>query len=207
MIGGDPAAAEVVGQAAEADILPAPANSSEDHYGEPPHTQPPRPVRGRPQPIRRVPKPKMTGLLDSPVRNLTAGVLYTITIIIIGTIAYMAAGWSLKDAFYMVVTTVYIVGYEEVRPINTPFLYATTLLLIVSGCTGIIFLTGALVQFFTLTQLSKVIGLKRMNAQIDQLTGARGGVRLRPHRQRLGALLERLERRLRRDRGRRSACQ
>ena len=38
-----------------------------------------------------------------------------------------------------------------------------------SGCTGVIFLTGALVQFITLSQLNKVMGLKRMNTQVDQL--------------------------------------
>jgi voltage-gated potassium channel len=113
----------------------------------------------------------MRGLFDSPHRNLIFGVAYTIGVMILGTAAYLAAGWSLRDAFYMVVTTVYTVGYEEVRPINTPALYAITLILIVLGCTGIIFLTGALVQFFTLAALSKTIGLKRMNKQIDQLSG------------------------------------
>jgi voltage-gated potassium channel len=113
----------------------------------------------------------MRGLFDSPHRNLIFGVAYTISVMILGTAAYLAAGWSLRDAFYMVVTTVYTVGYEEVRPINTPALYAITLTLIVLGCTGIIFLTGALVQFFTLAALSKTIGLNRMNKQIDQLSG------------------------------------
>jgi voltage-gated potassium channel len=103
----------------------------------------------------------MRGLFDSPHRNLIFGVAYTISVMILGTAAYLAAGWSLRDAFYMVVTTVYTVGYEEVRPINTPALYAITLTLIVLGCTGIIFLTGALVQFFTLAALSKTIGLNR----------------------------------------------
>ncbi len=84
----------------------------DDHHG---NDGPPQRVRGRAQQIRRVPKPKMTGLLDSPVRNLIAGVIYTLCIICIGTIAYALAGWSVKDAFYMVVTTVYTVGYEEVR--------------------------------------------------------------------------------------------
>jgi voltage-gated potassium channel len=44
-----------------------------------------------------------------------------------------------------------------------------TIGLIVLGCTGIIFLTGALVQFFTLNQINKTLGLKRMNTQIDEL--------------------------------------
>jgi voltage-gated potassium channel len=128
-----------------------------------------REPRARPRTIRRVPKPRMTGLLDSPVRNLTAGVIYTVTVMIIATIAYMAAGWSFRDALYMVIVTVYTVGYNEVRPINTAALNVITIGLIVLGCTGIIFLTGALVQFFTLNQINKTLGLKRMNTQIDEL--------------------------------------
>ncbi len=113
----------------------------------------------------------MTGLLDSPVRNLTVGMAYMIAVMILATIAYMAVGWSFRDAIYMVVITVYTVGYNEVRPINTPALNTITIALIVFGCTGVIFLTGALVQFITLSQLNKVLGLKRMNTQIDQLNG------------------------------------
>jgi voltage-gated potassium channel len=128
-----------------------------------------REPRARARAIRRVPKPRMTGLLDSPVRNLTAGVIYTVTVMIIATIAYMAAGWSFRDALYMVIVTVYTVGYNEVRPINTAALNVITIGLIVLGCTGIIFLTGALVQFFTLNQINKTLGLKRMNTQIDEL--------------------------------------
>jgi voltage-gated potassium channel len=137
----------------------------------PPQVPIAHPTRRRPRQIRRVPKPKMTGLLDSPVRNLTGGVIYTVTVMMLGTAAYMAAGWSFRDSIYMVITTVYTVGYSEVRPINTLALNAITIALIVLGCTGIIFLTGALVQFFMLTQLSKVLGLKRMNKQIDELNG------------------------------------
>ena len=121
--------------------------------------------------IRRVPKPRMTGLLDSPGRNLTVGVGYIITVMVLAITAYMAVGWSFRDALYMVITTVYTVGYEEVRPINTPALYVITIALIVLGCTGIIFLTGVLVQFITLSQINNVMGLKRMHTQIDQLEG------------------------------------
>ena len=127
--------------------------------------------RLKPHQIRRVPKPRMTGLLDSPIRNLSVGVAYTVTVMIVATGAYMAAGWSFRDAIYMVIVTVYTVGYNEVRPINTPALNAITIGLIVLGCTGVIFLTGALVQFFTLNQLNKTMGLKRMNRQIDELKG------------------------------------
>jgi len=131
----------------------------------------PRPARRKRTAVRRVPKPKVSGLLDSPSRTLALGVAYTFSVMILGILAYMGQGWSLRDAVYMVIITVFTVGYEEVRPINTPALYAVTLGLIVLGCTGIIFLTGALVQFFTFIQINNVLGLKRMTTQIDQLNG------------------------------------
>jgi voltage-gated potassium channel len=152
------------------DGRPANEPSAEGKSGDRPGKLPPRVIR-RTRPIRRVSKPRTTGLLDSPVRNLTVGIAYTIAVMVLATAAYMAVGWSLRDAVYMVIITVYTVGYGEVRPINTPALNAITLSLIVFGCTGIIFLTGALVQFITLSQINKVIGLKRMTTQIDQLKG------------------------------------
>src|SRR5580704_18661100 len=96
---------------------------------------PARPApRARPVGIRRVPRPRMTGLLDSPVRNLTFGVFYILTVMVLATVAYMAAGWSFRDAIYMVIVTIYTVGYNEVRPINTPALNFITIALIVLGC-------------------------------------------------------------------------
>ena len=148
-----------------------PASTEESSDDRPAESPPARPVRTRPRPIRRVPNPRMSGLLDSPVRNLRYGALYTIAISLIGIAAYMSVGWNFRDALYMVITTVYTVGYGEVRPINTPALNVITLGLILLGCTGVIFLTGALVQFFALSQFNKAIGLKRMQTQIDQLKG------------------------------------
>jgi voltage-gated potassium channel Kch len=113
----------------------------------------------------------MTGLLDSPVQNILVGIAFVFTVMIGATAGYMALGWSFRDAIYMVIVTVYTVGYSEVRPIDTPALNVITMGLIVLGCTGMIFLTGALVQLFTLNQLSKVSGIRRMNKQIDQLKG------------------------------------
>jgi len=101
-----------------------------------------------------------TGVLGSPLRNLFFGVSFTFAVMVIATILYHKfAGWSLSDAIYMVVVTVYTVGYGEVRPIETPLLRGITIGTIVLGCTGMIFVTGALVQFITLSQLNQVFGL------------------------------------------------
>jgi voltage-gated potassium channel len=108
-------------------------------------------------------------LLGSPGRTLASIIAFMLVVVLLATGAYMAAGWSLADAIYMVLLTVYTVGYGEVHPINTPFLHAVTVGTIVLGCTGMILLTSALVQFLTITQLQQIFGVKRVKAEIDKL--------------------------------------
>jgi voltage-gated potassium channel len=107
--------------------------------------------------------------LGSPLRNLTFGVLYMLVVMAAAVVAYVAAGWSWGDAVYMVIITVYTVGYGEVHPVDSPMVREITIATIVLGCTGMIYLTGALVQFITLNQINEVLGIKRMTSQIDRL--------------------------------------
>jgi voltage-gated potassium channel len=103
------------------------------------------------------------------MRNVFFGVCFVLVVVALATLAYWLAGWSVGDAFYMVIITVYTVGFGETHPIDGPLLRAITIVTIVLGCTGMIFLTGALVQFITLNQLNQIFGLRRMNTQIDKL--------------------------------------
>ncbi len=57
------------------------------------------------------------------------------------------------------------------HPIITPELRSITLATIMLGCTGIIFLTGALVQFITFRQIQQLLGTRRMKTQIDKMSG------------------------------------
>lgn len=108
-------------------------------------------------------------VLGSPTRNLVSILLFVLAVAVLATMGYMAAGWSFSDASYMVVLTIYTVGYGEVRPIDTPYLHVVTMGTMVLGCTGMILLTSALVQFFTVLQLQSIFGASRMQSRIDQL--------------------------------------
>ena len=111
----------------------------------------------------------MRALWNSPARNLIAGILFVSTITGLAIAGYVHAGWPLSDAIYMTVMTVFTVGYGEVHPISTPGLRALTIGLIVFGCTGMIFVTGALVQLITATQIQQVFGMRRMTGEIDRM--------------------------------------
>jgi trk system potassium uptake protein TrkA/voltage-gated potassium channel len=108
-------------------------------------------------------------LWNSPARNLMIAVAYVLGIGLLAQAGYMAAGWDAGDALYMVVLTIFTVGFDEVRPINTPELRALTIGLIVLGCTGMLFITGALVQLITITEIQQVLGVRRMEGRIEKL--------------------------------------
>jgi voltage-gated potassium channel Kch len=111
----------------------------------------------------------LSAYIGSPLRNLTVIVCFVLLVGASATVAYMAAGWSFQDAFYMVILTLYTIGFEEVRPINTEYLHAVTVALIILGCTGMLLLTGALVQFFTATEIRNLLGSNRMKTDINRL--------------------------------------
>jgi Trk K+ transport system NAD-binding subunit len=107
----------------------------------------------------------------SPIRGLIAIVAFVLVVMIASTAAYMAAGWSFGDALYMVLLTVYTVGYGEVRPVDTPYLHYVTIATIVLGCTGMIAVTGSLVQVLTFSQVQRLMGGNRVKSEIDKLHG------------------------------------
>ena len=103
------------------------------------------------------------------LRRLTGVIVFMLGVVVAATLAYVAAGWSFGDALYMVLLTVYTVGYDEVRPIATTWLRFVTMSTIVLGCTGMILVTGFLVQFLTASQVRRLLGGDRMQGDIDRL--------------------------------------
>ena len=111
----------------------------------------------------------MGWLANTPFRNLFFVVAAMLAIVAVAVVAYMMAGWSLGDSLYMVLLTVYTVGYGEVHPIDTPYLHAVTMATIVVGCTGMIVVTGVLVQALTFSQIRQLLGANRMRSDISKL--------------------------------------
>jgi voltage-gated potassium channel len=107
---------------------------------------------------------------DRPRTNFIYAATATAVIVAVFTLGYRMAGWSWGDAFYMVIITVFSVGFGEVMPIHDPWLRAWTIAMIIFGCTGTIFITGTLVQWLTQAQIERALGGKRMENEIEKLT-------------------------------------
>jgi voltage-gated potassium channel len=83
-----------------------------------------------------VSEPSKSLLFRKSMHGLYIGALMFLSVIVLGAIAYRVEGWTLSDAIYMVVITVFSVGYEEVEPVVTPMLRAITMCIIVAGDAG-----------------------------------------------------------------------
>jgi len=104
------------------------------------------------------------------MQGLYIGLAMFLSVIVLGASAYHWAGWTLSDAIYMVVITVFSVGYEEVQPINTIDLRVLTMLIIVAGDASKVYFVGSLVQFITEGEIGKAMDEHRKSRDIDSIT-------------------------------------
>jgi voltage-gated potassium channel len=96
-----------------------------------------------------------------------AGIFTTIVLICTG--AYCAQGWGFSDALYMVVITVFGVGYGEIQPVNTTLLRITTMLTILAGPFATVYIVGALIKFITEGEIQNAMAENRKLKNIDEI--------------------------------------
>lgn len=109
-------------------------------------------------------------LTDSaPFRKILTGVALFLAICIVAVIGYVSAGWKLEDSIYMVIITIFGVGYGEVQPIESAGLRTLTITVIIAGYGAVIYTVGGFMQMLIDGELNKALGVRRMNIEIDRL--------------------------------------
>jgi voltage-gated potassium channel len=103
------------------------------------------------------------------MHGLYIGAFMFLSVIVMGATAYRLEGWSLGDAIYMVIITVFSVGYEEVEPVSTHALRLITMLIIVAGDASKVYFVGSLVQFITEGEIGKAMEEHRKSRNIDSI--------------------------------------
>ncbi len=108
--------------------------------------------------------------MDSLARIYHGLGLFACTLVI-ASAGYVIAGWTPLDALYMVVITVFGVGYGEVRAVEGTPLKVFTMCVIVTGAVAYVYTIGGIVQLFTAAELRRTLGARRMTQDISKLRG------------------------------------
>ena len=104
-----------------------------------------------------------------PFQRIFTGIIIFFLVCVLASVGYMLAGWELMDSIYMVVITIFGVGYGEVKPIESPALRTMTIAVIVCGYAAVIYTVGGFVQMLIDGELNKTLGARRMNKEIANL--------------------------------------
>ncbi len=109
--------------------------------------------------------------MNNSWRRIATGALFFLITCVTAVAGYMIAGWQLLDAVYMVVITVFGVGYGETKPLESPFLKIFTMGVIIAGCSSGIYVVGGFVQMIAEGEINRMMGTRRMSKGIERLSG------------------------------------
>src|SRR5690606_36135155 len=109
--------------------------------------------------------------MNQSVRRMMVGTGFFCLTCVGAVGGYMSAGWNLLGAVYMVITTMFGVGYGEVQPLETPGLKIFTMMVIIAGCSSGISVVGGFVQMVAEGEINRVLGARRMTKGIEKLAG------------------------------------
>lgn len=111
------------------------------------------------------------------LRRIRVALLGLVVVITLGTLGYVLLPVSADDtgfgplqALYQTVTTVATVGFREVHPLS-PLGMVFTILLIILGAGTVLYCLGLLVEAVTEGHLRQLLERRRMDKDIDNLSG------------------------------------
>jgi len=102
-------------------------------------------------------------------RALLPALLFFAIVILVATLGYIALGWPPFDAFYMVVITVFSVGYGEVQPIDTIAERVWTIGVIFGGWSAVVVTLGGIIKAVTEGDVRRVTETLRKTRVMEHL--------------------------------------
>lgn len=107
--------------------------------------------------------------MQESVRRLVTGVIFFVVTVVTAIFGYIWFGWTPLEAMYMVVITIFGVGYGEVKPLETPFQKIFTILVIVAGTSSAVYIVGGFVQMVTEGEIHRALDSQRKQHTIASL--------------------------------------
>ncbi|MBP0016267.1 MAG: two pore domain potassium channel family protein [Cyanobacteria bacterium SBLK] len=104
---------------------------------------------------------------ESFKRILIGSIFFSITIIF-GIIGYIIFGWTILESLYMVIITIFGVGYGEVRPLRSPAERIFTIFVILAGTSSAVYIVGSFIQMLTEGEINRAFDRQRKNDNIEK---------------------------------------
>jgi voltage-gated potassium channel len=109
--------------------------------------------------------------MHHPFRRLLPAILLILAVVFIGIVEYtLVEKWTPVEAIYMVVTTLFAVGFQEMHPLSTTG-RIFTMVIIVGGVGSAIYAAGQAVEIIVEGEMSGYRKRKRMNKKIKEMKG------------------------------------
>jgi voltage-gated potassium channel len=109
--------------------------------------------------------------MSHPFRKLLPAIVILAFVVIVGIAGYMLIEkWDLLESVYMAVTTIFTVGFQEVRPLS-PAGKIFTMILIVGGVGSAIYAAGQAVEIIVEGEMTGYRKRKRMDKKVSELKG------------------------------------
>lgn len=101
--------------------------------------------------------------------KVAIGTAFFILTIIVAVVGYILFGWTTIEAVYMVVITIFGVGYGEVQPLETTTEKVFTILVILAGTSSALYIVGGFVQMVAEGEITRAFDAQRKQNTIANL--------------------------------------
>lgn len=113
----------------------------------------------------------MEGITPFRLRDkLLMSLLVFSAVCLLGVLGYLLFGWKLMDAVYMVVITIFGVGYGEVEPVDQTSERIFTILLIIGGNIAAVYVVSQVISLVTQGEIAKVLGNMRESRRVEGIS-------------------------------------
>ena len=107
--------------------------------------------------------------MQDSFKRILIGTVFFVLTIIIAVVGYIFFGWTILEAIYMVVITIFGVGYGEVKPLETAPEKIFTILVILAGTSSALYIVGGFVQMIAEGEINRALDAQRKRNTIANL--------------------------------------
>ena len=107
--------------------------------------------------------------MQNSLVKVAIGTAFFILTSIIAVIGYIYFGWTVLEAVYMVVITIFGVGYGEVKPLESAPEKIFTILVILAGTSSALYIVGGFVQMVAEGEITRAFDAQRKRNTIANL--------------------------------------